>query len=109
MIKMTFTDNKGNSWIRVSKSKARYYFNAGYVVRFCAVNMNPFGFWNCAVPMQIDYWDNREIGFDKLVDNYEMYNCCYPECGRYASFYIPGWYVNDKPIYHYSINLKGVC
>lgn len=69
-------------YTRISKAAARSLYAAGDDVYFCPVNLNPESPWGLV-------WNppNNDIPFEKLVNEYEWYNCN-NECGRYTAFYI---------------------
>lgn len=69
-------------YTRISKTAARDLYAAGDDVYFCPVNLNPESPWGLM-------WNppNNDIPFEKLVNEYEWYNCD-NERGRYAAFYI---------------------
>ena len=62
------SDEQGNRYVRITKSRARnlYTKKAVYV---CPVNLRPFGPWSGAVLI------NSEEDFDVFVNEVELYNC----------------------------------
>ena len=69
-------------YTRISKTAARSLYAAGGDVYFCPANLNPESPWGLM-------WNppNNDIPFEKLVNEYEWYNCD-NERGRYTAFYI---------------------
>lgn len=87
MIDRTFTDNKGISWTRVSKRRARRLFAAGHVIEMSPVNMNPCNVW-CTyycIGRGLKYYEGTT--FDAEASAFEYYNCN-SECGKYAAYYV---------------------
>ena len=89
IIKDDFT---GKNWQRVSKASARKGFNTGKNICICAVNMMPFNsHWAMGYIVNKDGTGDIIMDcdwtFDKLVNNYEWYNCN-DETGKYSAFYM---------------------
>lgn len=95
MNKYTF-ENKGFTFERISKNRARVAYMNGLTVVICPCNLRPFTPWG------YEYRINRkdraqfvidETGarndFNSLVASYEFYNCTSRKTGKYAAFYIP--------------------
>ena len=83
-------DHNGFNFIRINKKRARAAYNNGLTVIFCPCNLRPFGFYNLGLPMEQNKINQNCDGvtFDKLVNEYEFYNC-HPDTGKYTAFYIP--------------------
>lgn len=88
MIKLTFTDHKNQTWVRVDKRTAQKAYNNGLTVVFCPVNIRPFGFYNLEIPISIDMWGYNSTTFEIVLNDFERYNCTDNETGRYTAFYI---------------------
>lgn len=69
-------------YTRISKAAARKAYAAGETVYFCPVKLNPESPWGL-----LWYPCNNDIPFEKIVNEFEWYNCT-AETGRYAAFYI---------------------
>ena len=77
------------NYVRISKKTAGALYRTGQQSRvfFCPVNLNPESPWGLL-------WNapNNDIPFDKIVSEYEYYNCDNAR-GRYTAFYVPReWY-----------------
>lgn len=71
---------------RVNKKTARNIFNNGGTIRICANKINPTNdFYNLFMDINQDFV--LEKNFDKLINQYEYYNCN-SECGYYTAFYV---------------------
>lgn len=66
---------------RITRKEARKRYNAGEVVRLCAVKLSPVNMWGCFADCC------RE--FDTVVNAFTFYNCNV-ETGRYPAFYVKG-------------------
>lgn len=75
-------------FIRVDKKTARRAYNNGLNVVFCPVNISPLNKWGLEMTMNCENLNCNFIEFDKLVNEYEFYNCN-SETGKYTAFYIP--------------------
>ena len=82
MIKYEYKDNTGKNWVRISKSQAKKLFESGEKVCFCPCKMRPFGWISSGIVLEKDYYEQ----FNKVVEKFEFCNC-YPETGKYTSFY----------------------
>jgi len=74
-------EHEGKTYKRINKRAAEKAFNEGVVV-ICPCNMRPFGVWGMGVHIT-----NCGRAFDKIVNEFEFYNCN-NETGRYAAFYV---------------------
>ena len=78
-------ERDGIEYIRITKSKAKKYFDMGKVISLFPVNANPDSmFWQ---PVHIAKRPN-EGQFDKYVNEFQHYNCTCYETGFYAKFFI---------------------
>lgn len=91
MNKYTFESN-GFTFERVPKNKARVAFRNGLTVIFCPVKLRPGTIWHCEATINKNYVDGET--FDRVLNEFEYYNCTNPETGYYTAFYIPIRYVN---------------
>lgn len=87
MTNRTLTDDKGISWMRVSKRRARSAYDAGHEVIISPVYMDPFGSWALAVHVCADFWSCAGAKFDAIVDRFAIFNCN-SKCGKYAAYYV---------------------
>lgn len=89
-----------DGFTRITRKEARKRYNAGEVVRMCAVNMSPVNMWDCFVdccreafpPIAGDGFNtvvSRSREFDTVVNAFTFYNCN-SETGRYPAFYVKG-------------------
>lgn len=74
-------DEHGDSFVRISKAKARQVYKNS-IVYACPCKMRPFGMMGAGLFIHPDTED-----FDSFVNAVEFYNCNY-ETGRYAVFYM---------------------
>ena len=88
MTNRTLTDNKGTSWTRVSKRRAKSAYNAGYDVIIAPVNMAPFDQWRTHAQVSSKCRWGVDVTFDSIVNEYEYYNCNSNEVGRYPAYYV---------------------
>lgn len=85
---------------RITRKEARKRYNAGEVVRMCAVKLSPVNMWAVLriatrkpiPPLRGDGFNtvvahSRE--FDTVVNAFIFYNCN-AETGRYPAFYVKG-------------------
>ena len=86
---------KGNRFYfeRVDKKTARRAYNNNLTVIFCPVNLSPFSPWGLDMPMNKENYNCNGIEFEKLINEFEFYNCN-SETGRYTAFYIPVKYTD---------------
>ena len=88
MTNRTLTDNKGTSWTRVSKRRAKSAYNAGYDVIITPVNIAPFNPWRTHTRISNKRRWGVDVTFDSIVNEYEYYNCNSNEVGRYPAYYV---------------------
>lgn len=85
---------------RITWKEARKRYNAGEVVRMCAVKLSPVNMWGCFAdchkeaysPIAGDGFNTvvaRSREFDTVVNAFIFYNCN-AETGRYPAFYVKG-------------------
>ena len=85
---------------RITRKEARKRYNAGDVVRLCAVKLSPVKMWGCFAdccrealsPVAGDGFNMvvaRSREFDTVVNAFIFYNCNV-ETGRYPAFYVKG-------------------
>ena len=72
---------------RISKKEARKRYDAGENVLFIPCLLNPENNFYC-----LGIWENKDLcgqyeSFDKLVNEYEFYNCR-RDTGLYTAFYV---------------------
>lgn len=99
MRRLSFTDEKGRLWERVSKKTARTAYNNNLRVLFIPCNLRPFGVWH--PEMITDKAATCGEEFEKLTNSMMFYNCINGETGRYLSYYIPVRYTdrfNGMPV-----------
>jgi len=82
---------------RINKRVARRLFDEGKTIIICACKLRPGGplyirkYWNPEIIVNKTNMSNRyypeTIYFDRIVRDYEWYNCTY-ETGYYSAFYI---------------------
>lgn len=84
----------GFNFERITKKAARIAYNNGLTVLFCPVNLRPGSFWRLDMPMNKAQLNCAGVTFEKLLNEYEFYNCTNSETGRYTAFYIPVEYVD---------------
>lgn len=87
MRNMVFERKGTGKIIRISKQKARKFYEQGKDVLFIPCNLRPDS------PFMLGIWENKNldgqyINFDTLVSYYESYNCSDNETGKYAAFYV---------------------
>lgn len=74
---------------RINKREARRRYNAGERILFCPVKWRPLNrFYGLDVWIDKTNVSSLERTFDQIVNEFEFYNCHYPEAGRYTAFYI---------------------
>lgn len=80
------TKKHGLEWVRVNRKEAKACYNAGMTLLVAPVNVNVnnefFGFYAWFSLSK----DNRD--FEKLMNEYEYYNCNTSELGRYPKFFV---------------------
>lgn len=85
---------------RITRKEARKRYNAGEVIRMCAVKLSPVNMWGCFAdccrealsPVAGDGFNTvvaRSWEFDTVVNAFTFYNCN-AETGRYPAFYVKG-------------------
>lgn len=80
-------ERNGVRYIRITKNKARKYFDMGKVIGLLPVNANPDSlFWQ---PTHITKRTDYEK-FDTYVNAYKHYNCTSYETGFYVKFFVEG-------------------
>lgn len=84
----------GFNFERIDKAAARVAYNNGLTVLFCPVNLRPGSFFRLDMPMNKAQQNCAGVDFEKLLNEYEFYNCINSETGRYTAFYIPVVYVD---------------
>lgn len=72
---------------RISKRKARQYWEEGKIIYLHSSNMMFDNVWQHPMPAQKDGYSFVGHTFDTVCDSYETYNCD-SERGRYIKFYI---------------------
>lgn len=87
MTDRTLTDNKGISWTRVSKRRARALYDAGHTITVSPVNMSLNHVWCTYIRIGRKLKFSLGDSFDSLVNDYEYYNCNGNDVGRYPAFY----------------------
>ena len=88
MTNRTLTDNKGISWTRVSKRRAKLAYEAGSDVIITPVNIAPFNPWRTHARISKRKQWGCNVTFDSIINEYEYYNCNSNEVGRYPAYYI---------------------
>lgn len=88
MTNRTLTDNKGISWTRVSKRRARSTYEGGSDVIITPANIAPFNPWRTHARISKRKQWGCNVTFDAIVNEYEYYNCNSNEVGRYPAYYI---------------------
>ena len=76
---------------KVNKKQARKLFLQRYDIYLLPCKVNLQNMWIKPCIISIVNKENgkaRDVDFDKLVNEYEYYNCNYNELGKYASYYI---------------------
>lgn len=86
MYNYNFTDKNNRIWKRIDKRQARGLFNKGVTLIIISDNLKPFTMWACE--MYINKSDNLENDFNKIVNEFEIYNCINRETGYRAAFYM---------------------
>ena len=89
MNKELFFKSQGTIYKRITKSCARELFNQGKLLCIAPVNANMY-YNSCILYTFInkyDYDTNGILDFDKVVNEYEYYNCN-SELGRYTKFFV---------------------
>ena len=85
MYRYEFTNND-RTFTRVNKTIAKKAFTKGFTIALCPSNLMP------GTPWHHEYITNRdtypETDFDKLVNEFEWYNCTNTETGKRAAFFI---------------------
>lgn len=76
---------------RINKTLARKLYNCGYNINLvpckCALDNNMAK--TCVNIMQNnDEYNTFGNSFDAVVNEFEYYNCCYGETGKYSHFYV---------------------
>ena len=79
---------------KVNKTVARKLFNQGKTISLypCKANIHskwiePFTIQKDAIANTMPNQSDKTIDFDKIVNNFEAYNCNY-ELGMYAAYYV---------------------
>lgn len=80
----TFTD-RGFTFKRVDKKKARAAFNNGLRVLFCPCNLRP----GYPYHPETDVSGRCGASFETMLNSFEYYNIRNRETGYYTAFYIP--------------------
>ena len=100
MRKYQYTE-KGFTFERVNKRTARAVYISGLSVIACPVNLRPGAPWHPESVLNKKRREHLAIDeieaendFEKLLNEYEFYNCINSETGRYTAFYIPVEYVD---------------
>nr|DAI42756.1 MAG TPA: hypothetical protein [Caudoviricetes sp.] len=88
MTNRTLTDNKGISWMRVNKRRARALYDAGSDVIITPANIRPFNPWRTHVRISSRRQCGCNVTFDSIINEYEYYNCNSNEVGRYPAYYV---------------------
>lgn len=88
MTDITLTDNKGISWTRVSKRRARALYDAGHEVIITPVYVDPFNMWRPHARISNKRQWGCDVTFDSITNEYEYYNCNSNELGRYPAYYV---------------------
>ena len=74
-----------SNFLKIRKTMARKLFNEGKSIYLLPCKMRVNNMWQSPYEMV----KNEEYpDFDKMVNNYEYYNCQYNETGKYTAFYI---------------------
>lgn len=73
-----------NGLERVSKKTAERLYNMGFKVLFCPCNLSPVSPWGVGVWMD----NSGGEGFNRLINEFEYYNCTNAETGKYTAFYV---------------------
>lgn len=92
MYKRVFEDQNGKKWERTDKRKARNIYNAGGTVAIISDNLRPFTMWGIEllINKNNDLYQFTETGartFDRIIREYEIYNCVSRETGYNAAYY----------------------
>lgn len=77
-------------WRRISKAKARKLYISGKDIMIVPHKVNPENEWGVGsivhqhpeIPEYERYWF-----WDRLIDQFVLYNCQYNELGKYPAFY----------------------
>lgn len=73
---------------RINKRAAKKLYNSGVDVLFIPCKCNPENnFYNLGI-WENKYLDGQHETFEKLLNEYEYYNCNYNVLGKYTAFYI---------------------
>lgn len=88
MTNRTLTDNKGISWTRVNKRRAKSVYEAGGDVIITPVYVDPFNIWRPHARISSKRQWGVDVTFDSIVNEYEYYNCNSSELGRYPAYYV---------------------
>lgn len=88
MTNRIYTDNKGISWTRVNKRRARALYDAGHTITVAPVNMRLNHVWCTYIRIGRKLKFSLDDSFDSLVNDYEYYNCNSNEVGRYPAYYV---------------------
>jgi len=91
MKQYTYTD-RGKTYTRISKAKARAAYNAGLEVVLCPVNLRPGAPWYPEITVCKEY--SKSENFEQVLNAFEFYNVRGDEIGSYPAFYIPVRTVN---------------
>lgn len=83
---LTITDSTGKHWARVSKRKARRYYELNKPVILCPVNLQPFGQWGFGLHLNRLEYVNRP--FDYYCQQATWFNCTDRQTGLYLSYYV---------------------
>lgn len=86
MRQYTYTD-RGKTYTRISKAKARAVYNAGLEVVLCPVNLRPGTPWNPEITVSKERSESES--FERVLNAFEFYNVRDTETGHYTAFYIP--------------------
>ena len=94
MRQYTFTDKKGAEHIRITKTEARRQYSNGKTITLIPCDFRPFGFWVTRYSFskkereRLTGQPATPADFDKIVIDFEYYNCINSETGRRAAYYI---------------------
>ena len=89
MNKELFFKSQGTTYKRITKPHARKLFNQGKLICIAPVNANMY-YALCNLYAFINNYDfdmNETLDFDKVVNEYEYYNCN-SELGYYSKFFV---------------------
>ena len=98
MNNLTFKDQNGVNYRRITKGNARNAFYKGETVFICPSNLRPFTHFNFHADLNIENkaiktemengYIKRENIFNYIVAQFEFYNCTNVETGRRVNYYI---------------------